>query len=89
MYSERNQITKYAEGFVNKRNESGFDLINKYFTSSYLFNHSVHCRGEKNVFVHEFKKIPKISRLRTEKVAPFFAHISSIRENRAGEMPHK
>ena len=56
MYSERNQITKYAEGFVNKRNEEGFDLINKYFTSSYLFNHSVHCNGEKNVFVHEFKK---------------------------------
>lgn len=56
VYAERNQITKYAEGFVNKRNEESFELISKYFNSSYLFNHSIHCKGEKNVFVHEFKK---------------------------------
>ncbi|MGB3466179.1 MAG: response regulator, partial [Cyclobacteriaceae bacterium] len=56
MYSERTQISKYAEGFVNKRNEEGFELLNKHFESAYLYNHSLTCKGEKNIFVHEFKK---------------------------------
>lgn len=56
LHPERNQITRYAEGFVNKRNEEGFDRIKKYFTGAWLFNHSASCKGEKNVFVHEFKK---------------------------------
>ena len=56
LHPERNQITRYAEGFVNKRNEEGFDKIKKFFKDAWLFNHSSSCKGEKNVFVHEFKK---------------------------------
>ncbi|MEL7146732.1 MAG: response regulator [Bacteroidota bacterium] len=55
-HPERNQIAKYAEGFINKRSEEGFDKIKKFFNGAYFFNHSASCRGEKNVFMHEFKK---------------------------------
>ncbi len=49
-------ITKYAEVIVNKRNTEDFDLIKKYFKNTTLMNHSTSCNGEKNYFIHEFKK---------------------------------